>query len=185
MNQLILLISIILWSNIQCLYINDKLIRVIPLTNEHINYLEKLEVNSTIDFWTDIISFNKSIDIHIRANEFEKYIKEFKDYLLPYEILIDNLQKLIDYEEQIIKQDHLKRQFYNQIKKNIVGTYVSYNEMIEFIQDKANINPMNIKIIDLGPTFQGRRLKTISLQYNPLSTRNIWIDCGIHARGIR
>ena len=70
-----------------------------------------------------------------------------------------------------------------QTKADIVGTYASYDEMIEFLQDKANTNPMYIKVIDLGKTFQGRSLKAISLQFNPSSTRNIWIDCGIHARG--
>jgi murein tripeptide amidase MpaA len=66
---------------------------------------------------------------------------------------------------------------------DIVGTYASYDEMIEFLQDKANTDPNYIKVLDLGPTFQGRSLKAVSLQFNPSSTRNIWIDCGIHARG--
>lgn len=179
MNRLILFLSIILWNYIQCSYLNDKLIRVKPSTSEHVNYLEKLELYDSIDFWTDIVSINKSVDIHLNENQYEKYVEEFRKHSLTYEILIDNLQKLIDHEQEEMKKDKLQRK----INKNIIGTYVSYNEMIEFMQEKTNKNPMFIRIIDLGPTFQGRRLKTISLQYNPSARRNIWIDCGIHARG--
>jgi len=191
MNRLVVFnfvfIFFAIWGKAERLYVHDKLVRLQPITNEHINYLQVLEENSTIDFWTDIISPNRSIDIHLRENEFEEYISRFKKYSLPFKILIDDLQKIIDDEQQQIQKDYLIRQIKSrwngQMKPKIVGTYASYDEMIEFIQDKANINPMYIKTIDLGPTFQGRRLKAISLQFNPLSKRNIWIDCGIHARG--
>jgi len=189
MNRILFFICFAISIKAERLYIHDKLVRLEPQTNEHINYLQTLAVNSTIDFWTEIVSPNKSIDIHLRKNEFEEYISQFKQYSLPFQILVDDLQKIIDNEQQQIKQDHLKRQLknrlYRQMKANIVGTYASYDEMIEFIQNKANNNPMYMKIIDLGQTFQGRSLKTISLQYNPSSKRNIWIDCGIHARGKR
>jgi hypothetical protein len=191
MNQRVffnfIFILLAVWSKSERLYIHDKLVRLQPITNEHINYLQILEANSTVDFWTDIVSPNKSIEVHLRDNEFEEYISQFKQRSLPFKILVDDLQKIIDDEQEKIEQDHLMRRiqsrWYGQMKPKIVGTYASYDEMIEFIQDKANTNPMYIKTIDLGQTFQGRSLKAISLQFNPSAKRNIWIDCGIHARG--
>jgi len=182
-----ILVVFAIWSKAERLYIHDKLVRLEPTTPEHINYLQALEANSTLDFWTDVLSPNKPIDVHIKENEYEEYISQFKQYSLPFHILLDDLQTMIDDEQQQIAQDHLMRliksRWTGQVKADIVGTYASYDEMIEFLQDKANLDPTYIKIIDFGQTFEGRSLKGVSLQFNPSSTRNIWIDCGIHARG--
>ena len=70
---------------------------------------ELLKTDSSVDFWTDIITPNRPIDIHLRENEFEEYVSQFKQHSLPFKILIDDLQKIIDDEQQQIEQDHLMR----------------------------------------------------------------------------
>jgi hypothetical protein len=180
------LISLAIWSKAERLYVHDKLVRLEPLTDEHIHYLQGLEADSSLDFWTEIITTNKPVDVHIRENEFDQYVSQFKQQSLPYKVLIDDLQKIIDDEQQQIAQDHLMRQIQSrwlgETRANIVGTYASYNEMLDFLDEKAKADPTRIKVSEIGKTFQGRSLKVISIQYNPSSTRNIWIDCGIHAR---
>jgi hypothetical protein len=187
MNRLIFFISFVLWINAEQLYHNDKLIRLTPIHYGHMNYLLSLEANSTLDFWTDVIAPDKPIDIHITAMEYEKYVSQFKQYSLPYKVLIDDLQKIIDDEKQQIEEDHLMRyiqsRWSGRIKADIVGTYASYDDMIGYLQEKANADPNSIQVFDLGQTYQGRAMKGIELAFNPSATRNIWIDCGIHARG--
>ena len=186
MNRYVLFFCLILSIESKRLYINDKLIRVEPLTNQHLEFLQGLEVNTTVDFWTDIRGLNQSIDIHLEENEYEKYILQFKKYSIPFEILINNLQEIIDNEEEEIVKDQLRRQmkrrWYEENIIDIVGTYASYDQMIGYLQEKASRFPNYVKLIDFGQTFESRSLKGISLQFNPRSTRNIWIDCGIHAR---
>jgi hypothetical protein len=182
-----LLICFVIWSKAERVYVNDKLVRLKPLTDEHLNYLRALEDGGSVDFWTDIITPNRPVDVHLRENEFDQYVSEFKQYSLPYEVVIDDLQKVIDDEQQQLAQDRLMRQVQSRLlgetKADIVGTYVSYNEMVQFLEDQSTADPTFIKVEDVGRTFQGRTIKTIAIKFNPSSTRNIWIDCGIHARG--
>jgi hypothetical protein len=183
------LISVTICSNAQRLYVHDKLVRLEPLTNEHIHYLRALEINSTLDFWTDVIKPNEAVDVHIQENEYDQYVSQFKQQSLPFKVIVDDLQEVIDSEQQQIAQEHLMRQikgrWLGETKADIVGTYASYNEMTTFLQEKANADPAHISVIDLGKTYEGKIMKTIALKFNPSSTRNIWIDCGIHARGKR
>jgi hypothetical protein len=187
MSRLVFLISLVIWIKAEQLYLNDKLVRLIPITTEHINYLQDLEVNSSLDFWTDVIAPDKAIDVRIQANEYEQYVSQFKQYSLPYKVLNNDIQKMIDDEKEQIDQDHLMRyiqsRWSGQLKADIVGTYASYDDMIDYLQDKANADPNSIQVINLGQTYEGRSLQGIVLQFNPSATRNIWIDCGIHARG--
>ena len=184
-----ILVCLVNWSKAERLFVHDKLVRLEPLTDKHINYLRDLEVNSTLDFWTKVITPYRPIDVHIRENEFGQYVSQFKRLLLPYNVLVDDLQKIIDDEQQQIAQERLMRQmkqrFLGQAKVDIVGTYASYDDMVAFLEEKASTDPSHVQVIDLGQTVQRRSIKIISLQFNPSSTRNIWIDCGIHARGIR
>ena len=182
-----LLLASVAWSKAERLYVRDKLIRLEPITDAQIDYLRALEVNSTLDFWTEIVSTSKPVDVHIEENVYEQFISQFKQRSIPFKILVDDLQQLIDDEQQQLAQERLMRELRSrQLGRNltdIVGTYASYDEMIAFLQDKSNADPTRVTVFDLGGTYQGRRMKGISLQYNASSGRNIWIDCGIHARG--
>jgi hypothetical protein len=180
------LISLVVWSTTERVYVNDKLVRLEPLTDEHVNYLRALEEDTTLDFWTEIVGPNQPIDLHLRENEFDQYISQFKQYSLPFTVLVNDLQEVIDNEQKEIAQDRLMRQiksrWLGQTKADIVGTYASYNDMVAFLQEKATADPTHIQVQAIGNTYEGRPLQVISIQFNPLSTRNIWIDCGIHAR---
>jgi len=180
------LISLAIWNKAERLYVHDKLVRLEPLNDEHIHFLEALETDSTLDFWTDVVTPNKPIDVHIPANEFDQYVSQFKQYSLPFTVLVDDLQKIIDEEQQQIAQDHLMRQiksrWLGQTRVDIVGTYATFNDMMTYLDEQAAADPTHIKVVEFGKTTQGRSLKAIAIQFNPSSTRNVWIDCGIHAR---
>lgn len=175
------------WSQAERLYVGDKLVRLEPLTEAHMGYLRALEENSTLDFWTDVVVPNEPIDVHIQNSEFDRYVSQFKQFSLPYRVLLDDIQEVIDQEQEDLAQDRLMRQMKSRLlgetKANIVGTYASYDEMLAFLQEKATADPSRVSVVDIGKTFQGRNMKVIALKYNPSATRNIWIDCGIHARG--
>ena len=187
MNRLIFFISLVVWIQAEQLYLNDKLVRVTPAHHGHMNYLLGLDANSSLDFWTDAVAPHKPIDIHIPAAEFETYVSQFDQFDLPYKVLINDLQKVIDDEKQQIEQDHLMRyiqsRWSGRMKADIVGTYASYGDMIDYLQEKADANPSSIEVFDMGQTYEGRAMKGIEIKFNPAATRNIWIDCGIHARG--
>ena len=51
-----LLVCFAIQSKAERLYVNDKLVRLEPLTEEHINYLRALEDDGSIDFWTDVVT---------------------------------------------------------------------------------------------------------------------------------
>ena len=174
-------------SEAQRLYVRDKLVRLEPLNDAHMGYLRALEENSTLDFWTDVMVPNKPVDVHIQESEFERYVSQFKQYSLPFRVLLDDIQQVIDQEQEELAQDRLIRQMKSRLlgetKADIVGTYVSYADILTYLDEKAAADPSRVSVIDLGKTFQGRSLKIVALKYNPSATRNIWIDCGIHARG--
>ena len=173
-----LLFAVAARSKAERLYARDKVIRLEPITNEQIDYLRTLEVNSTLDFWTDIVSTNKPIDVHIQANVYDQFISQFKLRSIPFKVLVNDLQQVIVDEQHQLTQERLMRD-----QADIIGTYATYDEMIAFLHDKANADPTRVTVVDLGSTYEGRQLHGISLQYNAFSERNIWIDCGIHGRG--
>jgi len=173
-------------ANVERLYVNDKLIRLEPLNDDHLNYIRALEENENLDFWTEIISADQPVDVHIAEKDFDRYVSEFKQQSLPFQIINDNIQLMIDEEQNALAFDLLSRQLksriFGQERADIVGTYASYNDMVTFLQEKATADPSRVKVINIGQTSQGRTINAIQLSYNPSSTRNIWFDCGIHAR---
>ncbi|CAF1661050.1 unnamed protein product, partial [Didymodactylos carnosus] len=109
------------------------------------------------------------------------------------EVVADDLQKLIDDEQHELEVDKQRRQFQATLKSrlnnngetvraDITGTYASYREMTDFMEDLQRLYPSNVRVLDMGLTVENRQTKVISIQFNPASTRNIWFDCGIHAR---
>ena len=102
------------------IYLNDKLIRVQAETLKQIEYLQNLEQTTTIDFWSEIIGFNQTIDLHLKANDFENYRSQFEQISLTYKILSNNLQELIDSEQKQIQFDRLKRQWTGHRFRSIV-----------------------------------------------------------------
>jgi carboxypeptidase A2 len=173
-------------SKAQGVYVQDKLVRLQPLTDDHIRYLQALETDSTLDFWTEAAAPDQPVDVHIRHDEYDRYVSEFKQLSLPFTVLVDDLQNIIDEERQQIEREQFTRQlksrWMGQERADIVGTYVSYNDMVTYMQDQANADPTHVQIVDLGLTVERRMMKGVVLKFNPAATRNIWIDCGIHAR---
>lgn len=175
------------WATAERPYVNDKLVRLEPLTDEHMTYIRALEESGNLDFWTEVVSPNHPVDVHIAAKDFDQYVSEFKQYSLPYQVLVDDIQVKIDEEQDALAEDLLVRQLksrlFGQARADIVGTYASYGEMVTYMQEKASADPSRVRMLNIGSTSQGRTINAIELAYNPASTRNIWIDCGIHARG--
>ena len=64
---------------------------------------------------------------------------------------------------------------------SIVGKFARYPEILNFIETTKNENPDLVSSISIGKTYENRDLRVIVLK-TTTSTRNIWIDCGIHAR---
>ena len=189
MTRLIFFISFVLSIQSEQFYLNDKLVRLQPQTIEHVQYLQYLQLNTSLDFWTDILLPNKPVDIHVPAMEYDQYVTQFEGKGLSFKVLVDDLQTIVDDEQQGIEEDRLVRSFQSRLagklKADIVGTYASYDDMMTFLQEKVSANPNSMQIVNLGRTYENRDLKGIVLQFNPSAQRNIWIDCGIHARGRR
>lgn len=187
MIRLIFFISFVLCIQSEQFYLKDKLVRLQPQTIEHVQYLRYLQLNTSLDFWTDTLLPSKPVDIHIPAMEYNQYVSQFEGKGLAFKVLVDDLQTIIDNEQQGIEEDRLIRSFQSRLagklKADIVGTYASYDDMMAYLQEKVNANPNAMQIVNLGRTYENRDLKGIVLQFNPSAERNIWIDCGIHARG--
>lgn len=183
------LISIIVWSEANRPYVGDKLIRLEPQNEEQVQYLRDLEENNSLDFWTDAVGAKKSVELHLQKDEFDQYIAEFKARSIPYSVLVNDLQTVIDDEKRTLEEDLTERRFQSRIfgrnRENITGTYARFDAMVTFMQQAAADNPSYVRVVDLNTTYEGRMIKGVVLSFNPSAQRNIWIDCGIHARGIK
>lgn len=166
-------------------YADDKVVRIEPSTDAHIDYLRSLEDDGTVDFWTEILSPGKGVDARINKKDFNRLTTKFRKMSLPYSIIINNLQTLVD-QEQIELAKHVAGRQLNrpagQARIDILGLYVSYNDIVTYLEEKAAQDSRH-STFDVGRTYQNRTIKGIVLKYNPSAQRNIWIDCGIHARG--
>ncbi|RNA22669.1 carboxypeptidase A1-like [Brachionus plicatilis] len=169
----LILISSSLCANEKFSFEGYKLIQITPKSVHHIQLLDSWENNPDFDVWNRIKSIEESVDVALSPKAFEHYKSLFKLASIPYTIINDNIQKLLDREQESMIR--------NVGSRSIVGKYARYTEVMSFISNMEIDNPDIASTYSFGKTFENRDLKVLVLKTST-SQKNVWIDCGIHSR---
>jgi len=155
-------------------YKNYRLVRLTPKTQAHIHLLDLWEDNPDFDVWNRIKMVDEIVDVSLSPEAFEHYEPLFKLVNMPYTIVQTDLQSIFDDEQRMMKQDSVNA-------KNILGRYVRYSEILNFIDELVDSNPDIASSYLAGRTYENRELRVLVLK-TPSSSRLAWIESGIHAR---
>lgn len=70
-----------------------KVYRVTPTSNDHVNFLKSMSQVEFVDFWSEVRSLNKSVDVMVAPHAQGLITSYFKNHRIHYEILIENVEE--------------------------------------------------------------------------------------------
>ncbi|XP_061492971.1 carboxypeptidase B-like isoform X2 [Rhineura floridana] len=154
----------------------EKVFRVIPHNEQHVEVLKYLASNMQVDFWRPDsvaqVKMETTVDFRVEADICSEVESLLQQSEMDYKILIDNLQAALD------------GQFDNHVRST-GHEYEKYNkwEMIEaWTEDIAKQNPVLVSRSQIGTTFEGRPMYLLKVGKPGINKKAIFMDCGFHAR---
>jgi hypothetical protein len=174
--SLVVLLATVFVAGEQFSYDGYRLVRLFPKTIEHLNLLESWENNQDFDLWGRLKNTKESVTVCLSPLAFQKYKIAFDIEKIEFEVIEENMQKIIDEQSKSMKASHAKASE----KASIVGKYARYAEIQSYINQVVAENPEFSSYV-AGKTYENRDLKVLVLK-SATSQRKVWIDCGIHAR---
>ncbi|XP_055624827.1 carboxypeptidase B-like [Toxorhynchites rutilus septentrionalis] len=89
--------------------------------------------------------------------------------------LIPNVQRSLDENINVGTKKSLNAE------EAILSTYLRHSEIDNYLEDLARKHPSQIRVDEVGKSYEGRPIKTITINDKPNNTV-IFLDAGIHAR---
>ncbi|XP_069589851.1 carboxypeptidase B2-like isoform X2 [Ranitomeya imitator] len=163
-------------------YDGDEVLKIIPQTAQQAQYLQEITNQWQLDLWMPVTpeAIHAGREVHMRIPS--SYVQQIKDSLLqyniPYNVLIDNVQKLVDlYTINNINTRAVSLESYN---------YTRYHPMDEIYEWMEQINEKHSDVVTkifLGQTYERRSIYYFRIGYPSDKRKKImFIDCGFHAR---
>lgn len=159
-------------------YYNDKLVQLIPSTEEQVTLLQQMQTTENVSFWT-APKMNSHVDVHVQSETFGDFMKKVIEAKIHHNILSNNLQRNIDEEKAAMIA---KAQAEGE---PVVGNYATYDQINSWLSQMAMAYPDLATVGSIGQSWEGRETKIIKLgKQNTMGNPKpvIWIEGGIHAR---
>ncbi|XP_074059457.1 carboxypeptidase A6 [Macrotis lagotis] len=163
-------------------YAGDKVIRLIPETEEEAHVLKNIYHQFKVDLWQpssiSYVSEGTVTDVHIPQNDSQILLAFLQQANIQYTVLIADLQKALE------KGNSLKVQ---RNRRSLPGysyeVYHSLEEIQNWMHHLNKTHPDVIHMFSIGKSYEGRSLFILKLgRRSRAYKRAVWIDCGIHAR---
>ncbi|XP_061400260.1 carboxypeptidase B1-like [Musca vetustissima] len=165
-------------------YDGYKIFEVVPQTQEQLDFLFDL---SKYEEFYDFLALKKIPNhvarVMVNPNEEENFLTSLDSLNLSYRVLNENVGKTIEREFQLSK---LKRNLAPFSGKGRLSTerYYSHAEINAYIEDLAERYPERVVVQQVGKSYEGRDMKTITITNGDgRKMKNvIFMDGGFHAR---
>ncbi|XP_046460329.1 carboxypeptidase B-like [Daphnia pulex] len=160
-------------------YSGNLVLRAIPETPEQLEFLRDWESTSSIDFWILPAAVKQFADIRINAESYAHVTQLLAERNISHKILIADLGQLDKKEQQNIA---LRRALYNGNKAIDVENYHTYEEVMAYLTDLANTNPI-VSLKTGGTSEEGRDIVQAIISSDLSANKPVhFFDCNIHAR---
>uniref|UniRef100_A0A1I8MX13 Peptidase M14 domain-containing protein n=1 Tax=Musca domestica TaxID=7370 RepID=A0A1I8MX13_MUSDO len=165
-------------------YDGYKIFEVVPQTKEQIDFLFDLsKYEDLYDFFALKKIPNHVARVMVNPNEEENFLTALASLDLSPRVINENVGKTIEREFQLTK---LKRSLSPFTGKGRLSTerYYSHGEINAYIEDLAERYPARVAVQQVGKSYEGRDIKTITIS-NGDGRKNknvIFMDGGFHAR---
>ncbi|XP_073487875.1 carboxypeptidase A6 [Aquarana catesbeiana] len=187
--QLCLIFHIWLMSNCHLYnnrYDGDKVIRIVPKNDNEADELKNMYQQLQVDLWqpSSISNIWKDTvtDVHASNVSSEALLTYLQQANMEYKILVKNLQKVI--EKQSSSRAKRKRR---SLLKYDYEDFHTLEEIEKWMHHMNRTHSNLVHMFSIGTSYEGRPLYVLKLGTKPSTSkksykREIWMDCGIHAR---
>ncbi|XP_040481580.1 carboxypeptidase A6 [Ursus maritimus] len=163
-------------------YAGDKVIRLIPDTEEEANALKKIYHQLKVDLWQpssiSYVSKGAVTDVHIPQNGSQALLAFLQEANIQYKILIEDLQNTLEKASSLRTQRN--RRYLSGYNYEV---YHSLEEIQNWMHHLNKTHSGLIRMFSIGKSYEGRSLYVLKLgRRSRTYKRAVWIDCGIHAR---
>ncbi|RWS29352.1 Carboxypeptidase A2-like protein [Leptotrombidium deliense] len=167
-------------------YFNHKLYSIeIGDNRTTVELLNSMLDKMDIDFWQEPGFGKSSVNCRVSPQFQSSLEQHLKDNYLPFKIIIENIQEIIDKEKiennQILRNSYLTGR--HDLDDFRLDYYHTYEEINNFMESMERRYPKIAKVITIGETYEFHKIRAIKLGHNYNESKPvIWIDAGIHAR---
>ncbi|XP_067898708.1 carboxypeptidase B-like [Heterodontus francisci] len=159
-------------------YAGDKVLRLIPENEKHLQFIRNVSRRVKIDFWqphsVELVTTNRSVDFRVGADWVLDVQTGLEETGLKYDILIENVQTLME------------KQFDRKETGSTGYDYEKYHQWDEIESWTAHItdeNPNLISRFEIGRSYEGQGIYLLRVgKRTGVMKPAIFMDCGIHAR---
>ncbi|XP_062901277.1 carboxypeptidase B-like [Mobula hypostoma] len=155
----------------------DKVLRLRPGNEQHVQFLKTMSDTEKVDFWlptwAELLMINSTADIRVPAEWVSEILSELEKIGLKYEVLNENLQVLITdkFSETLSGANYSYE------------NYHSWEEIEDWTAKIAEDNPKLISRLEIGKSYEGRSIYLLRVgKRKHVVKPSIFVECGIHAR---
>lgn len=163
-------------------YAGDKVIRLIPKSEEEALALKNVYHQLKVDLWQpssiSYVSEGTITDVHVTQNASRTLLAFLQETNIQYKVLIEDLQKAVENENSMQTQRNRRS-----LSEYNYEVYHSLEDIQSWMHHLNQTQPGLVRVFSIGRSFEGRPLFIIQLgRKSQVYKRAVWIDCGIHAR---
>ncbi|XP_027788649.2 carboxypeptidase A6 [Marmota flaviventris] len=163
-------------------YAGDKVIRLIPKTEEETYALKKIHHQFKVDLWQpssiSYVTEGTVTDVHISQNASRALLAFLQEANIQYKILVEDLQKVLENGNSLPTQRNRRS-----LSEYNYEVYHSLEEIQSWMHHLNKTHSGLIHMFSIGRSYEGRSLFILKLgRKSRAYKRAVWMDCGIHAR---
>ncbi|XP_049430091.1 carboxypeptidase A4 [Epinephelus fuscoguttatus] len=181
MRGLWLLLVLVAAATAERVFIGDQVIRVNAETEEQIQLLQALEMQEEgeLDFWLHPVSTELPVDIRVPRSSFSFVTEYLNAHNIPYSVLINNLQELLDEEKAEMMQNEMKERSSRSFN---FGAYHRLETIYSWMDTLVAQYPNLVSKQEIGRSYENRPMYVLKFSTGGNKRPAIWIDTGIHSR---
>ncbi|XP_055459495.1 carboxypeptidase A6 [Psammomys obesus] len=163
-------------------YAGDKLIRLVPNTEEEASALRSMYHRLKVDLWQpssiSYVSEGTVTDVRIPQNASRTLLAFLQEARIQYKVLIEDLQKAVENENSF--QTQRSRRSLSEYNYEV---YHSLEDIQSWMRHLNQTQPGLVRVFSIGRSYEKRPLLILQLgRKSQAYKKAVWIDCGIHAR---
>ncbi|XP_075945715.1 carboxypeptidase A4 [Anarhichas minor] len=181
MRGLWLLLVLVAAANAERLFIGDQVIRVNVQSEEQLQLLQALENQQEweLDFWLHPVSTELPVDIRVPRSSVSSVTEYLTAHGIPYSVIIDNLQELLDEEKAEMVENQMKERSSKTFK---FAAYHRLEAIYSWMDTLVAEHPKLVTKQEIGRSYEDRPMYVLKFSTGGNNRPAIWMDTGIHSR---
>ncbi|KAK9516269.1 hypothetical protein VZT92_024210 [Zoarces viviparus] len=181
MRGLWLLLVLVAAANAERLFIGDQVIRVNVQSEEQLQLLQALENQQEweLDFWLQPVSTELPVDIRVPRSSVSSVTEHLTAHGIPYSVIIDNLQELLDEEKAEMVENQMKERSSRTFK---FAAYHRLEAIYSWMDTLVAEHPKLVTKQEIGRSYEDRPMYVLKFSTGGNNRPAIWMDTGIHSR---